>query len=87
MDHLDDVQVRAAVQERYAASARLGRGKRAPDVEVGPDCRVPGGAVDLRPVGDVEHPQPLAGTGDRQRPVLPSGAAASSLGSAGAGSP
>ena len=39
-------------------------GQRAPDVQVGLDGRVPGGAVDLCPVGDVEHPQPLARTGD-----------------------
>jgi hypothetical protein len=37
---------------------------------------VPGGAVDLCPVGHVEHPQPLARPGGRQRPLLLSRAAA-----------
>ena len=46
------------------------RGQGAPDVQVGLDGRVPGGAVDLGPVRDVEHPQPLARPGDRQRPLL-----------------
>ena len=42
-------------------------GSVAPDVQVRPDRRVPRGAVDLCAVGHVEHPQPLARPGVRQR--------------------
>ncbi|GAA1486562.1 hypothetical protein GCM10009625_33670 [Brachybacterium fresconis] len=63
-------------------------GERTADVQVHLDGRVPGGAVDLGPVGDVEHPQPLARADERQRSLRLRGpvAARGPTASAGTGS-
>jgi hypothetical protein len=58
----------AAQGVRARGVGREMRGQGAADVQVHLHRRVPGGALDLCAVGDVEHPQPLPGADERQLP-------------------